>query len=83
MKLLTAIAKSSRRVAIAALVLLIRLYQNSLSLLFPGACRYEPSCSQYAIDALRKYGLLGGSGRAVQRILRCHPYSKHSAHDPA
>ncbi|MCH7938184.1 MAG: membrane protein insertion efficiency factor YidD [Candidatus Marinimicrobia bacterium] len=83
MKLLNAIGKRSHRVAIAALVLLIRLYQISLSLLFPGACRYEPSCSQYAIDALRKYGLLGGSRRAVQRILRCHPYSKHRAHDPA
>ncbi len=83
MKLLTAIAKNGRRVGIEALVLVIRLYQNSFSLLFPGACRYEPSCSQYAIDALRKYGLLSGSRRAVQRILRCHPYSKHHAHDPA
>lgn len=83
MQLLTAIAKSSHQVGIAALVLVIRLYQNSFSLLFPGACRYEPSCSQYAIDALRKYGLLSGSRRSVQRILRCHPYSKHRAHDPA
>ncbi len=83
MKLLTAIAYTTPKVGIEALVLIIRLYQSTLSLLFPGTCRYEPSCSQYAIDALRQYGLLNGSGRALRRILRCHPYSKHSSHDPA
>ncbi len=83
MKLLTAITNTPPKVGIEALVLVIRLYQNTFSLLFPGACRYEPSCSQYAIDALHKYGLLKGSGRALRRILRCHPYSKHGAHDPA
>lgn len=75
--------KLIRRPAVAIMVLLIRIYQNTFSLLFPGSCRYDPSCSQYAIDALRKYGVLKGSGKAIRRILRCHPYSHHNSYDPA
>ena len=83
MKLSANIITAVQKPGIEVLVLAIRLYQNTFSLLFPDACRYEPSCSQYAIDALRKYGLLKGSGRAVGRILRCHPYSNHNHYDPA
>ncbi|MEE9463992.1 MAG: membrane protein insertion efficiency factor YidD [Candidatus Neomarinimicrobiota bacterium] len=83
MKLSANIVTAVQKPGIEVLVLVIRLYQNTFSLLFPGSCRYEPSCSQYAIDALRKYGLLKGSGRAGRRILRCHPYSKHNSYDPA
>jgi uncharacterized protein len=54
---------------------LVYAYRYTLGLLFPASCKYEPSCSQYAIDALRKYGLLGGSARAAWRLLRCNPWS--------
>jgi putative membrane protein insertion efficiency factor len=61
-----------RRVA----VLPIRLYQLTLSRLYPGTCKYHPSCSQYAIDAIRKYGIVVGSTKAAWRILRCNPWSR-------
>ena len=60
----------------------IRLYQLLISpLLPPNTCKYEPSCSQYAVDALRKYGLVRGLILAAWRVLRCNPWS-HGGHDP-
>ncbi len=50
-------------------------YRYSLGLLFPATCKYHPSCSQYAIDALRKYGRVRGSLKAGWRLLRCNPWS--------
>ena len=60
-----------------AIVLLIRFYQRFLSPLKPQAyrCRYYPSCSQYALDALNRHGALGGSALAAWRVLRCNPWS--------
>lgn len=58
-----------------AAVVLVRVYQVLLSPLSSGSCKYHPSCSQYAIDALREYGLLRGSVLAGWRLLRCHPWS--------
>ena len=56
---------------------LIRLYQLLVSPLLPaGTCKYHPTCSQYAIDALRKYGLVVGSAKAAWRLLRCNPWSR-------
>ncbi len=57
------------RVAMGA----IRLYQLTLSPLFAGSCRYEPSCSRYALAALEQHGLLRGSWLALRRLARCHP----------
>ena len=54
----------------------IRLYQLLISPLFPASCKYHPSCSQYAVDAIRKYGVLRGVPKALWRLLRCHPWSK-------
>ena len=76
-------AKILRRGVIAVLILLVRIYQNTISVVFPASCRYDPSCSQYAVDALHKYGVLTGLRKAGGRILRCHPYSHHSSYDPA
>ena len=45
-------------------------------------CRFSPTCSQYAIEAIEKYGPFKGTYLAVKRILRCHPYSKYSGYDP-
>jgi putative membrane protein insertion efficiency factor len=56
---------------------LVRLYQLLVSpLLAPGTCKYHPSCSQYAIDAMRKYGFVRGSAKAGWRLLRCNPWSR-------
>ncbi len=58
------------------MILLIKLYQNFISPLTPGKCRYYPSCSTYAILSIEKYGLLKGGIKAVYRVLRCNPFSK-------
>lgn len=57
-----------------ALVALVRFYQRAISPLFPPTCRYVPSCSQYAIIALQRYGFIKGGWLATKRILRCHPW---------
>lgn len=56
------------------LILLVRGYQIVLSPIFGGSCRYYPSCSHYAIEALEKHGALRGGWLAVKRIGRCHPF---------
>ena len=58
----------------------VRILDNAR--LLGGQCRYVPSCSQYAIDALNKYGAARGALRAVKRICRCHPWGGHG-YDPA
>ena len=57
------------------LATLIRLYQIVLSPLFPPACRFYPSCSQYALIAVTEHGALRGSGLALVRLARCHPWN--------
>ena len=52
----------------------VRLYQILLSPIFGRRCRFHPSCSNYFIEAVRKYGILTGSWRGIRRILRCHPF---------
>jgi uncharacterized protein len=56
------------------LVLVIRLYQWTLSPWLGGACRFEPSCSHYAVQAVQKHGSLRGSFLALRRLLKCHPF---------
>lgn len=56
------------------LILIVRLYQLTLSPIFGHYCRFEPTCSNYAIDSLTKYGVLRGSLMAAKRIGRCHPW---------
>lgn len=55
-------------------IALIYLYRFTLSPLIGNQCRYEPTCSHYAEDALRKHGVIKGSWLAVKRICRCHPW---------
>ena len=60
---------------------LIKVYRYAISPILPSSCRFYPSCSEYAIEALGKYGLLKGSWLALKRIARCHPLSA-GGHDP-
>lgn len=53
---------------------LIRGYRLLISPLFPPSCRFQPTCSQYAIQALERFGMLKGSWLAAKRIMRCHPF---------
>lgn len=55
-------------------LLAIRLYQRWVSPLLPPACRFEPTCSKYAYEAIRRYGVAVGLGRAIIRLLKCHPF---------
>lgn len=61
---------------------IIRFYQKHISPAFPRRCRYMPTCSQYALEAIQKYGAAKGGYLAVRRFLRCHPFSKHDPYDP-
>ena len=61
---------------------LIRGYQRFVSPLFPPCCRYTPTCSAYAIEAISRYGALKGGWLALRRLLRCHPFSRHDYYDP-
>jgi uncharacterized protein len=63
------------RVAGHSVVLLLRAYQLALSPLLPPACRFEPSCSHYASEAVATHGVVHGGWLALRRVLRCHPWS--------
>ncbi len=63
------------------LILIARFWQIGPSRILPPSCRYAPSCSQYAIEAVRKYGAVKGSWLATKRLMRCHPWGG-SGYDP-
>jgi putative membrane protein insertion efficiency factor len=56
---------------------LIRVYQVVFSPVFAGSCRYVPSCSAYAAEAITRFGVMRGSGLALRRLSRCHPFGGH------
>lgn len=62
-------------------ILFIKFYQVSISPLLPNSCRYTPTCSQYGIDAINKYGVLKGVWLGFKRIITCHPWGGHG-YDP-
>ncbi len=70
-------ARWPRRLAAAP----VRLYQLVVSPLLPPSCRYQPTCSHYAIAALSRYGVVRGGWLAIRRIARCHPWGG-SGYDP-
>ena len=63
------------------LIWFIKLYQIALSPYFGQQCRFSPTCSQYAIDAMNKHGALRGTVYAIRRLSRCHPWHA-GGHDP-
>ena len=60
---------------------LLRAYKWAISPMFPPACRYVPTCSEYAMEAVERFGALRGGLMAVWRLLRCHPFA-HGGYDP-
>lgn len=74
-------AKLIRSVLVTILILPVRFYQKFISPLTPPSCRFTPTCSQYAVEALRKHGPVKGLWLAIRRILRCHPWGG-SGDDP-
>jgi putative membrane protein insertion efficiency factor len=64
------------------LIAIVVLYRATLGRLFVGRCRFHPTCSQYAIDAINRYGCFRGGWKAFRRIMRCHPWGGEG-YDPA
>lgn len=58
------------------IISLIKFYRKNISPMSPPRCKYLPTCSQYALEAVEKYGVLKGGVKAIWRILRCNPFSK-------
>ena len=65
-----------------AILKFIRFYQTAISPLCPPRCRYIPTCSQYAVQAVEKYGAAKGTWLAFKQFLRCHPFHRGSWYDP-
>ena len=61
---------------------MIRFYKRCISPYTPASCRFEPTCSQYAYEAITKYGALKGGWLALKRICRCNPFNKGDWYDP-
>ena len=70
-----------KKILIAPFVFLVRIYQTLISPLTPATCRYQPTCSHYTVEALKKHGLLRGGKLAIKRIFSCHPWGG-SGYDP-
>ena len=68
----------------AFLIALVRFYQRNISPLTQPSCRFIPTCSQYALEALEKYGAAKGTWLAIKRLSRCHPFHRgeHDFYDP-
>ena len=62
-------------------LLLLRAYKYAISPMFPPSCRYTPTCSEYAVEAIDRYGVVRGSAMSVWRLLRCHPFVR-GGYDP-
>jgi len=71
-----------KKIFVEAICTLIFFYQKCISPILGPRCRFYPSCSQYTVLALRKYGLWKGCSKALWRILRCHPLSKGGIDEP-
>jgi len=70
-----------KKAAILPFVFLVRVYQTVLSPILPSACRFQPTCSSYMIEALQVHGVFKGLYLGTKRILSCHPWGR-SGYDP-
>jgi uncharacterized protein len=67
---------------VKAALLALRMYKMYLSILFAGSCRFEPTCSQYAYEAIERFGVMRGVWLGLKRLLRCQPLSRRFGYDP-
>ena len=72
----------ARGIGVDAALFALRFYKAYLSMLFAGGCRFEPTCSRYAYEAVERFGVARGSWLALKRLVRCHPFSSKFGHDP-
>jgi uncharacterized protein len=70
------------RIGVRAALFALRFYKSYLSLLFAGSCRFQPTCSQYAYEAVERFAVARGSWLALKRLLRCQPLSRRFGYDP-
>ena len=73
---------SPRRGGVRLALGALRFYKAYLSLLVGGSCRFEPTCSMYAYEAVERFGVAHGSWLTLKRLLRCHPLSRKFGYDP-
>ena len=73
---------AKKSIAVSAALFALRCYKAYLSVLFAGTCRFEPTCSQYAYQAIERFGVLRGVWLGSKRLLHCHPLSGKFGHDP-
>lgn len=69
-------------IPVRAALLALRFYKAYLSILFAGSCRFEPTCSQFAYQAIERFGVLRGVWLGLKRLLRCQPFSRKFGYDP-
>jgi uncharacterized protein len=71
-----------RSIPVRVALLALRFYKAYLSILFAGSCRFEPTCSRYAYEAIERFGVLRGVWLGLKRLLRCQPLSRKFGYDP-
>ena len=72
----------NQSLAVRAALFALSFYKAYLSVLFAGTCRYEPTCSRYAYEAIERFGVLRGGWLGLKRLVRCHPLSRRFGYDP-
>jgi hypothetical protein len=72
----------ARSYPVRAALLALRFYKAYLSLLFAGNCRFQPTCSQYTYEAIERFGVRRGVWLGMNRLVRCHPFSRRFGYDP-
>lgn len=71
-----------RSAGVRAALFALSVYKAYFSVLIAGTCRYEPTCSRYAYEAIERFGVARGSWLGLKRLLRCHPFTKRFGYDP-
>ena len=72
----------AQRIGVDAALFALRFYKAYLSMLFAGGCRFEPTCSRYAYEAIERFGVARGSWLTLKRLVRCQPFSRKFGYDP-
>jgi hypothetical protein len=75
-------SQSPTQLSVRLALLALRFYKTYLSFLFAGNCRFHPTCSQYAYEAIERFGVMRGVWLGLTRLLRCHPLSRRFGYDP-